>query len=92
MTNLKKALEFERKKVNLITMPALGVFSAKFAEREAKATAELEDSRQDAIRNIPILEAEIKKLGGSIESPKPRHNYNGYPESENVNDGNGYGQ
>ena len=92
---LQKMLAFERKIITRVTLPTLGTFSHDYINRNAQAEAELTESRQAAIRNIPIIEKLLTQLGGDVNSPETQPEldteHKNYSRHENVQDGNGFG-
>ena len=86
---LKSMLAFERKCAEpRLTMRTLEAFSADLENREAMAEAELDESYQAALRNIPIIEGLLLELGSDTITPPPvTRRANGYFSNENVEDG-----
>lgn len=90
---LQKMLAYERKMAEpIITMRTLETFSAEYENREAAAEQELDESRLAALRNIPVIEGLLIKLGASTETPKPKPAHGDYAGNENVHDGDGFGE
>ncbi len=82
---LQRMLEAERKYAELtVTMPTLGLFDCEFAAREASAAAYLEESRQRALVNIPILERLLLQMGADIAPPARRKLACGHYSSEKM--------
>lgn len=96
MPNLKKALAYERKQLEHMDLsefisPLNYSSLSEYESKKNEAHQTHIETTADAAHNIPLLEAAIVKLGGNTDKPKPRNNFSDYPESENVNDGNGHG-
>ena len=91
---LRRMLTAERKFAKpQLTMPTLGIFSADLSNSQAEMERELAVSQATALRNIPIIEGLLVKLGASTETPKPVYiKPDGYFSNENVEDGDGFGK
>ena len=90
--NLKSALEFEVKQLNKMDLSGLikpfNYESHNDYEAAVEiARAEYAQSVADATRNVPLLEAAMRKLGRDARTPKPQYNFAGYAPGENINDG-----
>ena len=90
---LKKMLAAERKfAAPVVTMATLGT-ALDYQNRQARAEAELEESQLAALRNIPIIEGLLLKLGSDIVTDPPVYvKPNGYFSNEDVEDGDGFGR
>jgi len=91
LNNLKNSLEYERKQLD--HMDLSGFISplnysslSEYQNKKDEAHQLHIETIADAERNIPLLGAAIINIGGIITSRKPRYNYSGYAENENVND------